>query len=73
MMLPHDFTRNERGAVWRLIGHGFQATIKVGNTPEVARGVALRGVQPFIADLLAKPEMRARVRAGDLSDIGDFS
>lgn len=72
MMLPKEFTQKERGAVWRLIGYGFQTTINVGNTPEVARGVALRGVQPFIADLLAKPEMRARVRAGDLSDIGDF-
>ena len=72
MMLPKEFTQKERGAVWRLIGYGFQCAIKVGNTPEVARGVALRGVRPFIADLLANPAMAARVRAGDLSDIGDF-
>ena len=72
MMLPKEFTRKERGAVWRLIGYGFQCAIKVGSTPEVARGVALRGVRRFIADLQAEPEMRARVRAGDLSDIGDF-
>ena len=53
MMLPKEFTQKERGFTWRLLGHGFQSAIKVGNTPEVARGVAHRGVQRFIADKMA--------------------
>jgi hypothetical protein len=56
MMLPKEFTQKERGFTWRLLGYGFQSAIKVGNTPEVARGVALRGVQRFIADKMKEKD-----------------
>jgi hypothetical protein len=56
MMLPKEFTQKERGYTWRLLGYGFQSAIKVGNTPEVARGVALRGVQRFIADKMKEKD-----------------
>jgi len=53
IMIPKDFTMEERGAVWRLAGQGFQVTLERGNEPDVARFVMARGVQKFITDIQA--------------------
>lgn len=53
IVIPKDFTMEERGAVWRLAGQGFQVTLERGNKPDVARFVMIRGVQKFIADIQA--------------------